>query len=153
MGLNLVLYDLGRFQQDDLRNGESIDLSYLTDERFDWLRHIEDRDFVAWLNARNAVFKVIATPDALAEAPRWYGDAIDSSESLVRLLEERGGFPFREALPFAVHVFERPKDFAAARAWVRNYVHPYPGIWDQQRYWHLLDLLESDENLWLFEDG
>ncbi len=150
MGLNLILCDLGQSKQDTLHGDEHFNWYHLRDERFDSYRHREDIDFVAWLNARNAVFKIIATPDALAEAQRWTG-VMHSIESLEQRLEERGGFPFREALPFTVYLFERPKDLAAARAWVRDYVHPYPGIWNQQRYWDLLDLLESDENLWLIE--
>ena len=146
MGLNLVVYDYRFFTQSDYRG----------DKRFDSSRHYEDRDFVAWLNAGNAIFKIIGTPEQLAEEQRFYDEArcrigepvLD--ESLEQRMERLGGATQREGLNVAI--LERPKDFVAARAWVRDYVHPFLEIWNRKRFEDVLDLLEVDENLWLYEN-
>jgi len=107
MGLSLVVYDYRFFKQSDYRG----------DKRFDSSRHYEDRDFVAWLNACNAIFKIIGTPEQLAEEQRFYDEArcrigepvLD--ESLEQRMERLGGATQREGLNVAV--LERPKDFVS----------------------------------------
>lgn len=147
MGLNLHVYDLHRYEAGDYR------IDYRGDERFDFSRHWEDRDFVAWLNAGNAVFEVVGPPDEIDSIRRYLGVS-ESGEPLAKLLERLGGEPTRQAFGTMVGVLERPKDFAAARTWVRDHKDPDLGdMWDKQRLLGLLDLLESNENLWIFESG
>lgn len=145
MGLNLILYDLRRYEEEG---------DYGGDDRFDTFRHYEDRSFAAWLNAQNAVFKVVGPPDVLDEVQRYYNEAqrrLGVRDTLKRHMERYCGERHQQGFGGPIRVFERPKNFVAARAWVRNYVHPMLEDWDRTRFSDLLDLMESDENLWLYE--
>ena len=139
MGLDLILFDM-------LHHGPPTD--WQEDTRFDSSRHIEDREFVEWLDKRNAVYKLIGDPEAFDHLRRIFGVSADNDlEEAVANQEER---IYREL--FRGYVYVRPKDFAAAREWVSNHQEPYRGdAWDKQRLLDLLDLLEADSNLWLFE--
>jgi len=142
MGLNLLLYDFRHIDRD------KPDYPHW-DERFDSSRHREDYAFAEWLNDGNAIFKFIGPPEAFNRF-RWFIRSWElTNEQLEQVMEREGGYGLHEA--FEGLVLERPKDFVAARQWMQEYTDPYIGVWNCKRLWSLLDLLESDENIWLFE--
>lgn len=113
MGLNLVLYDLRQIDAND----------WNWDTRFDLSRHGEDYAFVRWLHAKNAVFSLRASQKELDLLRQMMNTSAD--ESLEHALENTDS---HEVLDFFIgDVFERPKDFAAARRWVHDYSDPYVG--------------------------
>ncbi len=123
MGLNLLLYDFRHIDRD------KPDYPHW-DERFDSSRHI-------------------GPPEAFNRF-RWFIRSWElTNEQLEQVMEREGGYGLHEA--FEGLVLERPKDFVAARQWMQEYTDPYIGVWNCKRLWSLLDLLESDENIWLFE--
>lgn len=163
MGLNLVLYNLAGAEPQ-------------RDRRFDSLRHTEDYSFAHWLNAGNATYRLIGNAKQWsslahsiqpAETYRHPGDAsrwsnlddsiwsLEANEVSVMVWVNEHSQAFGEGLRhlFGGEIYERPKDIAAARVWVRS--HAEPGFedvdWDRDRLMGLLDLLESDEHLWLYQ--
>ncbi len=134
MGLNIVIYNL-RWP------------ARVQDNRFDSFRHAEDYAFVGWLNSGHAVYRHFGNPhrfDSFIDQSGMLG----TEEEITRL--KAGGVVdtnWRELDPSA-EIFERPKDFAAARMWVQEHFQ-----WDnaKKRLLDLLDLLEADDNLWIYE--
>ncbi len=141
MGLDIDLYDLRTFPPDDWRG----------DERFDSSRHPEDVAFVIWLNEENVVFQLVGSPDKLNSFRQSMGASTD--EELEQILEHAKDRTAQEVCQiYRIYALERPKDFTTARRWVHDYKHPYFGdAWDKKRLLDLLDLMEADHNLWLWE--
>lgn len=73
---------------------------------------------------------------------------LESEETRTRLLTGKVIAVNVRDLDSAAEIYERPKDIVAARAWVQEHAE-----WDaaKRRLLGLLDLLESDENLWVYE--
>ncbi|MGI8857331.1 MAG: hypothetical protein ACR2JW_16430 [Thermomicrobiales bacterium] len=145
----------------------------LRDERLDNQRSREDRAFSAWLNGGNAIYRHLGNPHRLdsffyqmdvAATRKWVRkhdvsdedkqkaiallDVLESDETRTRLLTgEVIAINVRD-LDSSAEIFERPKDIAAAQSWVQEHAE-----WDvaKKRLLGLLDLLESDENLWIYE--
>jgi hypothetical protein len=165
VGLNIVLYDLRGPKR-------------LRDDRFDWFRRAEDHALSLWLNDGNAIYRYFGDPHQLNDYLRTFDFAaarkrieghIDSEEErrkefdLMDTLESPERFAhFASGTPTVRNVrdlwrgeiYERPKDIAAARAWVETVDIPYAPVgWHRKRFLDLLDLLEADENLWLYESG
>jgi hypothetical protein len=165
MGLDIVLYNLDETPPaEDERGGRK------------WYAH--GKAFVAWLRDGNAVYRhlrnrqqidistgnddFLAARKCAEERVRWYAehgmmskkqaldtvDVLNTEEKLAGLLAGEVVDVFVLESSFHLDIYERPKDFAMARDWIRVHVEWEP---ENKRFLDLLKLLESDENLWLYE--
>jgi hypothetical protein len=164
MGLNLVLFSLSRREP-------------VSDQRFDSLRRAEDYALSAWLNDSNAIYRYFGDPHQLdklrpnidlSSAREWVEANFDSERERERefaILKALGsdeqfsqitaGAPTDVNLRtlWSGQIYERPKSLTEARKWAQTVVIPYAPVgWNRERFLNLLDLLATDEDLWIYED-
>jgi hypothetical protein len=148
------------------------------DERPGSCWYPQGKEFIAWLREGNAAYRHVGDPrdlealianrdfagireraraqiDWLAEhgmmsheQARATVAALASDETLTGLLRGDAVEIFLVDPALRLDIYERPKDFAVARGWGQEHVAYEP---EKQRFLDLLNLLESDDGLWLYE--
>jgi hypothetical protein len=165
MVLHLVLFDLRH-------------LPPVEDERFEAKWYASGKWFVAWLHDGNAIYRHLPYSERLdgrsrgvdvpsgrvsiIQAVRSFSEHGIMSETQAHraqeVLESDEGFAgllagnivdvWIPGTALGLDAYERPLNLAAAREWVREHVTWEP---EQREYLDMVDLMQADENLWLYE--